>query len=116
MSTPGRAASRRRARETERAARYETATNTGWCETERDLPLLRQETGSILREMLGARKRSPVHWRTFTGDEAAKHVDLLIGGTSDEALLLDYRSVLGRLREYGGYVITASADYRPPEP
>lgn len=110
MSGAARGAARRERRAEERSTRYEIATATGWCEREVDLPVLRLQVDATLARRVRARRRSASLLRTYTGDEAIKHVDALIASVDDETLLASYRKVLDNLRDRGGFVVTAAAD------
>ena len=114
MASPGRAASRRKARESERAARYETASMSGWCEVEADLPLIRRQLREALLDAVGSRRRGPLSTYSYTGIEAEKHLAILIEATTEEQFLDAYREALAKLSDRGGFVVTATADYRPP--
>lgn len=110
--TASRAARRRARREAERAARYETATTTGWCEREDDLPELRNQLRTVLHVTIGARRRSPTRTYTYAGVEAEKHLALLIEKEPESQRADAYRDALGKLSERGGFIATAAADVK----
>lgn len=80
----------------------------GWAATVADLEDAKRQTHDAVIEMLGPARRGGVTWRISSGDQAnAVLHDFLEDATPEQAN--HYRRVRGMLREYGGYVVVASA-------
>lgn len=102
----GRAA--KRARRAERHS--DVACLLAWCATEDDLAEARRRTHDALIEMMGPARTGGVTWRWWKGERAREVVEVALADPDQPAdLAAYYRQVLAHLREYGGYVVVASA-------
>jgi hypothetical protein len=84
----------------------------GWAATEADLPEARQITHDKLIALMGDRRTGGVEWRTVVGAQAEQALGTLQVGASP-TLADHYRRLGGMLREYGGFLVVASAAGRP---
>lgn len=103
MSKPSRRA-RRRARHDENVGIL-----IGWCATEDDLAETRQGTHDALIKLMGDRRTGGVSWRQLTGDDAREALSMLTRGEMRPELLDHYRHLRAFLREYGGWLVIATA-------
>lgn len=115
MSRATRAATRRAQRAF--APDAQVATLTGWCAAEEDLDDCRHLLHDQLIEQLGTRRRGPVQWTWSTGPSAIEQIEVLLAPIDGEPASLElsdlYRQILGLLREFGGFVVTAMAEAVP---
>lgn len=87
------------------------ATVLAWAASEAELPQARQQTHDMLIAGLGARRRSGVQWRWWTGEEAYSVLDQHLAGPTDQAA--HYRRLRALLREHGGLLVMALAEGKP---
>lgn len=98
-----------------RAHRHETtdriAILAAWCQHESDFPEARKGAHDALIAMMGDRRAGRVEWHHFEGDAARDLLATLKEGATPE-LFDHYRHLGAFLREYGGWIVTASAAER----
>lgn len=85
----------------------------GWCAAEEDLPDARQGTHDALLKVMGDRRTGGVTWRHYTGDQANEVLDRLVVDEKRPELSDHYRRLRALLREYGGWLVVATAPGRP---
>lgn len=86
----------------------------GWCATKDDLPDARRQTHDLLIKLMGARRTGPVSWVWWTGDEAHQALDRAAEGELRTEHLANYRQLRAHLREWGGYIVLATAPGTQP--
>lgn len=85
----------------------------GWAHTEADLPEARQATHDQLISLMGAGRTGGVTWRQATGTDALSMLAAAAVDTPIDSELFDhYRRLRAMLREYGGWLVLASAPGR----
>jgi hypothetical protein len=98
----------RQQRRTRHSADEHIVIVVGWCLTEDDLAEVRKGIHDALIKLMGDRRTGGVSWRQYTGSDATEVlVRLKEGAGRDE--LEHYRRCSALLREYGGWLVAASA-------
>lgn len=80
-----------------------------WAADEAALPEARTGTHDNLIALLGARRRGGVRWGQWTGAEAVAQLGQLQGEAYAPAVANYLRAIGGHLREYGGWLVVATA-------
>lgn len=93
-----------------RAARHlDYGIQLGWCESAADLDTVRRETHDTLIANMGHARTGGVSWSIVTGDDAFKRLSTLFEHSPSPEHSESYRRIRGMLREYGGFLVIASA-------
>lgn len=121
MSSNARAAARREARAAARRLPDDVGLIIGWAPDEAALPEARQKTHDALIMAMGPLRLGGggVSWRQVTGDSASEVLSSMTREEYEEhggrAEYLDnFRRLRAHLREYGGWLVIATAPGRRP--
>lgn len=83
-----------------------------WCLDETDLDEARRLTHDGLVGAMGRMRTGPVSWRWYKGADANAAISSLMEDT-DENMRTYLRAIRGKLREYGGLLVLATAPGDP---
>lgn len=118
MATPNRA-QRRREQRARRKHNHDydpwVGIQLAWAENEDALPEARQRTHDHLIASMGANRTGGVKWSQLQTEAGKDFLNNIIGDEGNSAELNDYyRRLYAHLREYGGWLVVATAEGRRP--
>jgi len=113
VSSKARAHQRRTARAHAKGSPHAIGVQLGWCATKADLEQAKRETHDVLIAQMGSQRVGGVSWMIATGEGALKILNDAWPDADEAQEHHDYyRRIGAHLREYGGFLVVATAPGR----